>query len=191
MSAGFEELELEDAQWELSLASLYREAQSETPSPVLERCIDRLEKLTAEDWEQTLVIEEEVPRPRGLLPRLALAWSLDLSLVVGLSASIGAVPLWARFAFGAIAGFSYFTLSGVLGGRTLGDRLAGVRTIDSKPDGRLGLFRAALRSLLTVVSAFSLVGLFWSLIDGAGQTLPDRILGTRTLPYSDEEAYQP
>lgn len=176
--------ELEGAAWEASLASCYREALAGTPSRVLERCIDRLERGPVEAWEEELIIVEALPSRGRLLGRRALAWAIDAAVLVGLSfaASGHAIPLGAQLAFGGIAAFAYLTLSGFLGGRSLGDRLAGIRTVGASTDERLSLGRAALRSLLAMLGLLSVVGLFWALIDGSGQALHDRILGTRTLP---------
>lgn len=171
--------EIEDAPWEASLASLYREALRDAPSPVLARCIDRLESGAI---EEELVIVEDVPPPKGmLLRRHWLASGFDAALVCAATvwASPSGGPGWAGWIFGGIVAFAYLTLCAFLGGRTLGDRLTGLRLI-APTGGRLGLAKAALRSLLAILGIVSVVGLFWTLVDASGQSLHDRILGLRT-----------
>lgn len=181
-NAAWDGWELEEAPWEVSLISHYREVLGEAPSRVLEECLEHLDGGEAEDWEEEFLIVEDAPKAR-LGPRM-LAGLIDAALIAGLCrlAGSGETPFGAQLTFGAIAAFAYLTLSGVLGGRTLGDRAVGIRTVEAKDGERLGLGRAALRSLLVIFGWVSVVGLVWSLLDKDGQSLHDRILGTRTLP---------
>src|SRR5690606_15397876 len=173
--------ELEDEPWEASLASVYREVLQDAPSPVLERCIERLE---AEALEGDFDIVEEIPlERRELLRRQALAAGVDAALVAGLAlfarsiaGNDGAVWL-----FVGLAAFFYLTLGVFLGGSTIGDRVARIRRVPAEGE-RLGLALCALRSLLAMLGVLSVVGLFWSLVDPSGRSLHDRILGTQASP---------
>lgn len=186
---GSETWEIEEAPWEASLASVYREALREAPSRVLERCIDRLEAGALDEEEDFLIVEDIPPTRWQILGRQWLAGGFDLTLLFTLTAfaSRAGGPGWADFAFGGIAAFVYLTLGAFLGGRTLGDRLAGIR-LEAPGGERLGLGQSALRALLAMLGILSVVGLFWPLVDGQGQSLHDRILGARLVPA---EADQP
>lgn len=119
----------------------------------------------------------------GLWLRQGLSWATDgailavMALLVSLRAGRG--PELA--AFMGIAAFVYLTLSCFLGGRTLGDRLAGLRTVEAEGGGAPALGTAALRSLVGVLGGAILVGFLWSIFDGEGRTLHDRLSGTERL----------
>src|SRR5690606_33017644 len=57
----------------------------------------------------------------------------------------GGAPIVAAFVLALVTAFVYFTLSTAMDGRTLGDRVAGLRAVDASHGGPPDLAKAALR----------------------------------------------
>lgn len=188
---------------------------TEEPSGVLQACVDRLEDVSSQGsggagfgaaWggdgafgeEERFRVEGgagaleedsfDVDADRWGMVRMQLAaGAVDAALLSPLVAGVSwiAGPGSASMAFCGIAAFCYLTLSGFLGGRTLGDRLVGLQTIDSRSGQGPSLARAALRAVVGVLgTAALLVGPLWSLFDAEARTLHDRLAGTATLPVA-------
>lgn len=120
----------------------------------------------------------------GMVRMQLAAGAVDVALLTALVAGVSWIsgPGWVSFAFGGIAAFTYLTLSGFLGGRTLGDRVVGLQTLH-RSGARPSLATAALRACVGVLGTAALfVGPLWSLFDAEGRTLHDRLAGTSTLP---------
>lgn len=78
--------------------------------------------------------------------------------------------------------FVYLTLCEAMGGRTLGDRVAGLRSIDPRSGRPPALGRAAARSAFAIAGTLAfLAGPLWALFDPRGQALHDRLAGTVTV----------
>jgi uncharacterized RDD family membrane protein YckC len=146
--------------------------------------------------------------PRSLAPSISaqlFAWSIDLFIVIGcaglhlalariilgahrgpaasadywldlLLRGSGLPFLWAGVA--ALLAVAYSWLFAVLGGRTPGLAIAGLR-LESVRGGSLGVDEALIRAALAVPSAaFGLAGFALALLDPRGQTLHDKLCGT-------------
>jgi uncharacterized RDD family membrane protein YckC len=146
--------------------------------------------------------------PRSLAPSISaqlFAWAIDLFIVIGCAGGhlalarmiLGAhrgpdasadywldlllrgpgLPfLWAGVA--ALLAVAYSWLFAVLGGRTPGLAIAGLR-LESIRGGSLGVDEALIRAALAVPSAaFGLAGFALALLDPRGQTLHDKLCGT-------------
>ncbi len=125
------------------------------------------------------------------LPARALAWGLDVLVVVALVLAVTRVISAIAIAPGfvsAIAIVAFFALQwgyGALtewwwGGQTIGKRVVGLRVLDEQ-GLRIGLVPAVLRNLVRIVDflpAFYLVGGIAALADGRGRRLGDVAAGT-------------
>lgn len=101
--------------------------------------------------------------------------------ILHLVARHGSVPI-AALGLGMALAFVYLTLSWALGGRTLGEHLAGIRAVEAGGSTHLRPGRAALRSAVAILGTTAfLAGPLWALFDPQRQTLHDRIAGTRTV----------
>ena len=131
----------------------------------------------------------DAPRPAELWRR-ALAWAVDGALVLVVGAFYLGLAHWVTggvslqglllpaLGLYVLVGAVYATVGSLMGGRTLGLRLAGIRLVDDR--GRTPAPTVTLaRSLLGAVSA-ALLGLgFWvALVDRRGQTLHDKLTST-------------
>lgn len=144
------------------------------------------------------IFVEDPARKTATVLRLLVSWGVDGVVLLGLPLGTlhlatrglggGSLPalaaahlsvLVAGVSLVAITGFVYLTLSCALGGRTLGDRLAGLRAVVRRSGEPPTLGRAALRAAAAVVGgAAFLAGPLWALFDSKGQGLHDKIAGT-------------
>ena len=110
------------------------------------------------------------PRGLSLLDHLLYAATRSASVFV------------AAFLLGVLTAFVYLTLGLTFGGRTLGDRIAGLRSIAEDGGGPPDLRTAAVRSLVAIAGTLAfLAGPLWALVDPRGQALHDKVAGTRTV----------
>ena len=152
------------------------------------------------DLEVAAIDDDGQPAPTAGTLRLLVAFAVDGLLLAGLplaalGAATGAGPatlprlaathpslLVASVALAGVTAFVYLTLSCALGGRTLGDRVAGLRAVAVRSGEAPSLGRAALRALAAVIGAFAcLAGPLWALFDTRGQGLHDKLAGTVLL----------
>ena len=129
------------------------------------------------------------PRPAELWRR-ALAWAVDGALVLAVGAFYLGLAHWVTggvslqglllpaLGLYVLVGAVYATVGSLMGGRTLGLRLAGIRLVDDRGQAPAPTVTLA-RALLGAVSA-ALLGLgFWvALVDRRGQTLHDKLTST-------------
>ena len=88
------------------------------------------------------------------------------------------IPTAQTFAgFGVVGLWAYATWAWAYLGRTFGDHLMGVRVVDLQGD-RLGVKRAALRSLACVAFPF---GMLWVPISRDDRSLQDLLLRTEVI----------
>jgi uncharacterized RDD family membrane protein YckC len=88
----------------------------------------------------------------------------------------------AALLLGLVTAFVYLTLGLAFGGRTLGDRVAGLRSVAEEGGGTPDLSTAALRSVVAIAGTLAfLAGPLWALVDPRGQALHDKVAGTRTI----------
>lgn len=135
---------------------------------------------------------DEHHRYAGLVSR-ACALAVDVALVAATCAMVATLPplAWRELVGGeanwlaAVCAFAsavlpwvYFTAAWWLGGRTAGALLLGLAV--TRPDGgRLGVLRAALRSIVGLTFApVWLVGLLWVLFDERRRAWHDLIFDT-------------
>ncbi len=107
-----------------------------------------------------------------------------LSLVDHLlyAASRNGTILLAALLLGLLTAFVYLTLALAIGGRTLGDHVAGLRSVVEDGSGSPDLRTAALRSALAILGTLAfLAGPLWALVDPRGQAFHDKVVGTRTV----------
>jgi uncharacterized RDD family membrane protein YckC len=110
--------------------------------------------------------------------RPGLSWLDQLHQAATQSASITGAALLLVL----LVAFVYLTLGLAIGGRTLGDRIAGLRSVDVEHGGPPDLPTAALRSALAIAGTLAfLAGPLWALVDANGQSLHDKVAGTRTV----------
>jgi len=89
--------------------------------------------------------------------------------------------LAASLLLGLLTAFVYLTLGVTFGGKTLGDRAAGLRSVAVDHGGAPDFATAALRSAVAIAGTLAfLAGPLWALVDPKGQTLHDKVAGTRT-----------
>ncbi|WP_050724289.1 RDD family protein [Vulgatibacter incomptus] len=134
--------------------------------------------------------------------RRASAWLVDVAVLVAMTVAILAAGLSAvgsgeagaagaslhraspsiPMVLGSLCAFVYLTLCWGLGGKTLGESVAGLRSIDTLSGGTPRIGRAALRAALAILGTLMfLVGPLWALVDRNGRTLHDMIAGTATV----------
>ncbi|WP_373048875.1 RDD family protein [Vulgatibacter sp.] len=83
---------------------------------------------------------------------------------------------------GLLTAFVYLTLGLAIGGRTLGDRLAGLRSVEVEHGTPPGLRLAAVRSAVAIAGTLAFfVSPLWALVDPNGEALHDKVVGTRTI----------
>lgn len=110
--------------------------------------------------------------------RPGLSWLDQLHQMATQSASVTGAALLLVL----LVAFVYLTLGLAIGGRTLGDRIAGLRSVDIENGGPPDLPTAALRSAVAIAGTLAfLAGPLWALVDADGQSLHDKVAGTRTV----------
>jgi uncharacterized RDD family membrane protein YckC len=139
----------------------------------------------------------------GGLATRALAWLIDLMVLVGLIMLIAALSSLAGMAIGQVASaimfilifavqwFYFVVLEWRMDGRTLGKRALGLRVIDER-GVRITFLQAAVRNLLRVADflpGLYLVGGVCTLLDGRGRRLGD--LAAATLVVRDRSSPMP
>jgi uncharacterized RDD family membrane protein YckC len=105
----------------------------------------------------------------------AILDAILLGVVGGLITFGDASPL-----VSALIGGAYFTfLHSTKAGQTLGQRVCGIRVVDSRTGGQVEVASAAIRWLMSYVSAFALlIGYLWMLWDPQKQTWHDKVANT-------------
>lgn len=125
------------------------------------------------------------------IPSRALAWGLDVLVMIALVAAIVRVMSMLEIAGGFATALGIFAIFLVqwwygaltewwLGGQTIGKRIVGLRVLDER-GLRIGLVAAVLRNLVRVVDflpGFYLVGGVAALLDARGRRLGDLAAGT-------------
>jgi len=83
-----------------------------------------------------------------------------------------------------VAGLAYaILLIGSPSGQTVGMRVVRIRAVDAATGGRIEYGTAAIRFLMSIVSALAIgLGYFWMLLDPEKQTWQDKVAGTYVVP---------
>ena len=85
------------------------------------------------------------------------------------------------FAFVALAGYVYATVSHALAGATLGKRLAGIRVVDASGRPPTPACSAARSTWLLLSVSLAGAGLLPALLSPSRRALHDRLAGTRVV----------
>jgi len=135
--------------------------------------------------ETTLDASVAIPRERsGFWRRFAAAFIDGIALGI-VNAILRVVLGDAGVGLGLVASAAYFTYFHGTTGQTPGDAALGIRVVDlSRGTGKpIGYWRAFLRWLVSIVSAFVLLlGYLWMLWDGENQTWHDKAAGSIVVP---------
>lgn len=87
---------------------------------------------------------------------------------------------------GAVIGIAYYAyFEGQPAGQTLGKRVMGIRVIDFNTGGSIDMGRAAIRSVVRLISGFvCAIGYIWALFNKENQTWHDLAAQTVVVPVS-------
>lgn len=116
----------------------------------------------------------------------ALIIGIPLAIVSGiLGAALGDAGALLTNVLSIVVAIAYFgILEGGERGQTLGKRALGIRVIDFRGGGPIGVGRAVIRYISRILSSILLLGYLWMLWDKQSQTWHDKLATTVVVPES-------
>ena len=125
--------------------------------------------------------------PRASFGRRLVAYLLDIIVISILAGILYAISKPLGNVAGLVIGLVYFSyFDGSARGQTLGKMALGIRVIDFRGGGPIGIGRGFIRWLGRLVSSIPcFLGYLWSLWDKEKQGWHDKIATTVVVPVSD------